>query len=113
MPCDNPLFVRTNEEGLHEFVCLGHHKTYHGDPARDHFFWKHHHDSVDVHHLPPWDTIDHAHLVCSHHEEETPGHAYRCKGHSAGDYRLPTFHGDPSRGHKFWVYPHHREIVNP
>jgi len=58
-----------------------------------------------------WDFVDNIEFICSHHSHEG-GNEYKCHGHSRGDYLVPTFHGDPSRNYKFWVYPMGKDIVN-
>jgi hypothetical protein len=47
---------------------------------------------------------DDLHFICSDHKHKGDNY-YKCNGHSKGDYLMPTFHGDPTRENKFWVYP--------
>jgi hypothetical protein len=100
-----------HEGSVYHYKCLGHHTTYHGDPTREHKFWKYDaHESLG--NFLKWDFVDNVEFVCTNHTHNG-GNEYSCKGHSKGDELVPTFHGDPSRSYKFWVYPSDREIVTP
>ena len=91
-------------------MCLGHHLTFHGDPHDGHKFHTYP-TSHSIDKMGHWDYYDEVHNICSHHEVLTPGRKYKCLGHSEGDHLYPTFHGDPARGRKFWVYPKDRKLV--
>jgi hypothetical protein len=109
VPCDN--FVYLSHDGpVYAYKCLGHQTTYHGDPSRDHKLWKYD-NSAHLENFLKWDFVDDINFVCSNNSHEG-GSEYKCHGHSRGDYLVPTFHGDPSRNYKFWVYPMGKDIVN-
>jgi hypothetical protein len=110
IPCDNFALVGSDGPKF-DYFCLGHHKTYHGDPEREHKFWKY--DKKEkLHNYLKWDFVDDISNVCSN-SRHLGDKDYSCNGHGKGDYLAPTFHGDPSRDHKFWVYPMELEIQNP
>jgi len=57
--------------------------------------------------LNKWDFIDPVTQVCSNATlvSNAGGVAkYRCEGHPDGDKLQPSYHGDPEREHRFWVY---------
>jgi hypothetical protein len=109
IPCDNFIFLR--EEGpIFIYRCLGHHITYHGDPNRGHHFWKYDRNQK-LDNFLKWDFVDDINFICSHHQH-IGGNEYECLGHTKGDHLVPTYHGDPSRGYLFWVYPHGKELTN-
>ena len=104
------------------------HGGFHGDPARNNEFWVYppHRRLV----TPRWDTHLHASQFCSNHVVVRHGSdsvtTYRCLGHSAEAAEAPRpqlrrspgegclvngYHGDPARGHSFWIYPQHRPLV--
>jgi hypothetical protein len=112
VPCSNCVFVKKTSPTTREYVCLGHGLTYHGDAKRSHKFWIGEQNVTPLDNYLKWDFCDPASLVCSHHSHEG-GMEYRCLGHSKGDLLVPTFHGDPSRSHKFWVFPLQHPLKNP
>lgn len=82
--------------------------SYHGD--RDHSMFIHD-DEDDAKNLHDWDFIDPIKYVCSNNSKIKKD-VYRCDGHEDGDKLYPSYHGDPERGHRFWVYPDDQEIEN-
>jgi len=110
IPCNNFVWIKTEGDVKH-YQCLGHHQAFHGDATREHKFWIYdRHDKVE--NFLRWDFVDDPKFICSHHHHEG-GKEYRCLGHSHGDKLVPTFHGDNSKEHNFWVYPSDRELGNP
>jgi len=59
-----------------------------------------------------WDFKEKPELVCSNHHK-TGEHEYVCNGHDYGCNLIPSHHGDPSRGHRFWVYGSGANLSNP
>lgn len=93
-------------------MCLGHHLKFHGDPEREHKFWIYSFNGKAPENYQKWDFVDDHRFVCTHHQHNG-NNEYKCLGHSKGDPLVPTFHGDPSRGHKFWVYPLDKKVITP
>jgi hypothetical protein len=50
--------------------------------------------------------------VCEHHEKlsETD---FKCNGHAKASKKLPSYHGDMNREHRFWVYKDGRNLITP
>jgi hypothetical protein len=83
--------------------------TFHGDK---HHNFKHVNKHSQHDHLNRINFIDEPKFICSN-RERVGDNEYVCLGHGKGDHLFPTFHGDPEREFKFWVYPDSKKLVTP
>ncbi len=82
--------------------------TYHGGSTRMMFLYDPKDSPPNLH---KWDFIDPINYVCSN-ATMVGNKKYRCEGHVDGDKFYPTFHGDPDRDHRFWIYPLDKPLGN-
>eukprot|EP00347_Sterkiella_histriomuscorum_P015209 403357899 len=121
-----------------QYICQGHedgdifYTTYHGDPEREHNFWIYPPTRTLLN--PEWDSYQ---LICDHCEQQEDGEidqptrfkclghhktyhsnglkcskVEECPGHATPDSEW-SFHGDPQRQHRFWIYPKKSGLVTP
>ena len=81
--------------------------TYHGGSTRFMYIY----EKGTPPNLHKWDFIDPIELVCSN-ATKLEHNKYRCEGHIDGDKFYPSFHGDPDRGNRFWIYPKTKKLQN-
>lgn len=66
--------------------------------------------NASIPNLHKWDFVDSPQFICSNHQKHND-RVYECLGHEDGDYFYPSFHGDPTRSNKLWIYPLYRDLV--
>ncbi|CDW89674.1 UNKNOWN [Stylonychia lemnae] len=100
--CDNYKHGETNAK-YREYFCMGHSKTFHGDPYRDYQFWIYPSTFVPPN-LGKWDFCQSPESVCSNFIKVTGKlNVYKCLGHVKGDKLMPTYHGDPDNNYEYLI----------
>jgi hypothetical protein len=89
-------------EGSSHNLLIEYKPSYHGDPEREHRFWRYRKEDNPPNFMK-WDFKQKGKHVCSNVEKLNDGE-FRCKGHDRGCHLLPSYHGDPNRHYRFWVY---------